>query len=73
MDPTTLARMANDIAAFFAAYPPEEAQREIASHLNRFWEPRMRRALFEYGASAGAELSPLVRAALPQVSLPPIG
>jgi formate dehydrogenase subunit delta len=73
MDPKHLAKMANEIAAFFAAYPPDEAQREIASHLSRFWEPRMRRELVAYATGDGNELEPLVRAALAQMRPPSIG
>ena len=39
-----MVRMANQIASFFNGYPAEEAQKEIADHINRFWEPRMREA-----------------------------
>jgi formate dehydrogenase subunit delta len=70
MDPIHLAKMANDIAAFFAAYPPDEAQREIASHLTRFWEPRMRTALLDAVAAGRVELVPLARAALDHMKAP---
>ena len=47
MDGKTLVKMANEIAAFFAAEPVRAAAVEgVAGHLQRFWEPRMRRAIF---------------------------
>jgi formate dehydrogenase subunit delta len=41
----TLIRMANQIATYFEAYPLEEAITETATHIQRFWNPRMRQAL----------------------------
>lgn len=50
-----LVHMANRIGEFFQAMPDrEEARREIAQHLRKFWEPRMRRALLEHVDDAGA-------------------
>jgi len=44
MDARKLIRMANDIAAFFAAEPDRKvAVTGVANHIVRFWEPRMRR------------------------------
>ena len=38
-----LIRMANQIATFFGSMPErEEAMRDLATHLRKFWEPRMR-------------------------------
>jgi formate dehydrogenase subunit delta len=49
MDNGNLIRMVNRIGAFFAAMPDrEEALRDIAMHVRRFWEPRMRSQLFEH-------------------------
>ncbi|TIS76490.1 MAG: formate dehydrogenase [Mesorhizobium sp.] len=49
-----LVRMANQIADFFHSKPREEGIAGVAEHINKFWEPRMRRQLFEMldGASA---------------------
>ena len=44
-----LITMANQIGSFFESYPDkDEASREIASHLARFWAPRMRLALLAH-------------------------
>ncbi len=60
MEQAELIRMANQIAAFFKSYGPEEATKEIATHINNFWEPRMRAKFFEHLAAGGAEFDPLV-------------
>ncbi|MFO1105524.1 MAG: formate dehydrogenase subunit delta [Amaricoccus sp.] len=57
-----LVRMANQIADFFRAYPPEEAEAGIEDHIRDFWDPRMRRALAAHLAGGGAGLDPLARA-----------
>jgi formate dehydrogenase subunit delta len=54
------ARMANQIATFFASKPREEGIAGVAEHINKFWEPRMRR----HGDS------PFVIEALPQIRRP---
>ena len=55
-----ITRMANDIAKFMESKPHEEGMTLLASHINDFWEPRMRRQLFERIDAGGAELRPLV-------------
>lgn len=57
--------MANRIAAFFAAMPDHaEAVDGVATHLKKFWEPRMRRQLADILAGPDAtHLHPLVREA----------
>jgi formate dehydrogenase subunit delta len=59
MDASTLVRMANQIADFFQAYPHDEAVRETANHIEKFWDPRMRRQLREYMDGGGTGLGPL--------------
>ena len=53
-------RMANQIGAFFKAYGPEQAKKDIAAHINNFWEPRMRSKLFELLSAGGTGFDPLV-------------
>ena len=65
MDTDNLVRMANRIGEFFAAMPDaQEAQAGIAGHLQRFWEPRMRREIVEHVERGGAGLSEIVREAI---------
>lgn len=60
MSPEKMVLMANQIAQFFGAYPPERAVPDIADHIMKFWEPRMRRQLLEHVAQGGAGLHHLV-------------
>jgi formate dehydrogenase subunit delta len=46
METRDMLRMANQIADFFKGYPREEARKEAATHLNNYWDPRMRKHLF---------------------------
>ena len=55
-----MVHMANQIALFFESYPKEEAVTSVTDHLNKFWEPRMRRQIIEYAASGGSGLHELV-------------
>ncbi len=62
MDTANLVKMANRIGDFFAAMPDQEAAAaEVAQHLRKFWEPRMRSALLGHlDQHAGEGLSPLL-------------
>ena len=42
-----LVYMANQIAKFMESKPHDEGVAGLSSHINDFWEPRMRRHLFE--------------------------
>lgn len=64
MENRDLIRMANQIAAFFEAYPRTEALDGIAHHIRSFWDPRMRKQLTEYIDGGAEGLSPLVTAAV---------
>jgi formate dehydrogenase subunit delta len=66
MDIRHLLHMANQIGAFFEAMSDrDEALREVATHLRKFWEPRMRAELLAHlDATGGDGLSPLVRDAV---------
>ncbi len=45
MEREYLVRMANQIAAFFAPYPEPDAIDGVLDHLEKFWDPAMRRSL----------------------------
>jgi formate dehydrogenase subunit delta len=61
MEGNKLVTMANQIAAFHRRRPLEEAATEVAAHLQRFWEPRMRRAIYANLDEGGAGLSDIAR------------
>lgn len=65
-----LIRMANQIATFFLSQPAKEQEDGIANHINKFWEPRMRKRLFELLASNEQGFLPLVHAASNKVRRP---
>jgi formate dehydrogenase subunit delta len=56
-----LIKMANEISAYFASEPDaEQAAKDVAAHLRRYWEPRMRRQIITYyGERQGAGLTGL--------------
>lgn len=60
MQPDKLVRMANQIATFFLSQPEAERASGVATHINKFWEPRMRRAFFDHVDAGGEGLLPLV-------------
>ena len=59
-DGDKLVSMANQIAAFFHAYPDDEARAGVARHIADFWTPGMRRALQAKIDGGEAGLDPLV-------------
>lgn len=63
MNTEHMIHMANQIAAFFAPYPHDEAVEGVRKHLLDFWEPRMRRQLLDHLAAGGDGLAPLAREA----------
>lgn len=57
-----LVAMANDIAAYFETEPDRAAAvQEIATHLRRFWAPRMRHAIAAHLELGGEGLGELAR------------
>lgn len=64
MSPDRLVYMANQIGAFFASQGPEQAVAGTLDHLQKFWDPRMRREILAYVEGGGAGLAPNVRAAV---------
>jgi formate dehydrogenase subunit delta len=66
-------RMANQIAAFMRSKPREQALEGLAAHISDYWEPRMRRQLFEIVAVGESALDPLVVAAAPRIRRPAEG
>lgn len=63
----TLVRMANQIAQFFATVPEAEGVEGVASHINQFWDPRMRRRFLAAAEAHRSELHPLTAGALARI------
>ena len=64
MTEETLVRMAHQITQFFATYPHDQAVAGIADHIDKFWDPRMKKAILAHVAAGGAGLNDLTREAL---------
>ncbi len=65
-----LIRMANQIGTFMLSKPHDEGVAGVAEHINRFWEPRMRRQFFEVVDGGGEGLLTIVLEAAPRVRRP---
>jgi len=59
-----LVTMVNQIADFHRRQPVELASAEVARHLERYWEPRMRQAIYAHLDEGGEGLSAISRAAV---------
>lgn len=66
-----IVRMANQIGTFFESKPHDEGVAGVAEHINKFWEPRMRRHFFEFVDAGGDGLLPIVLEAAQKVRRPP--
>jgi formate dehydrogenase subunit delta len=53
-----LVHMANQIGDFYAAVPEHEAIEAVATHLSRFWTPKMIRELVQFAEHGGPGLKP---------------
>ena len=62
--------MANQIAKFMESKPHDQGVAGLAAHINDFWEPRMRRHLFEVLDAGGQGLRPLVLDAAQKIRRP---
>ncbi|MBK8770929.1 MAG: formate dehydrogenase subunit delta [Rhizobiales bacterium] len=63
-------RMANQIGDFFKSYPEKEALEGVAEHINKFWEPRMRKFFFAHMDAGGQDFSDIVKKAVPLIKRP---
>jgi formate dehydrogenase subunit delta len=63
-----LVHLANQIGKFFAHQPKPEAVANIADHLRKFWDPRMRTQILEYLEQGGGGLDELPKLAIEQIA-----
>ena len=67
-----LVQMVNDISAFFApGRDPAQAAAEVATHLKRSWDPRMRRQIVDCWRAGQGEFSPVGRAGVALLAAEP--
>ncbi len=64
MSPDRLVYMANQIGKFFESQRADEVIPGITNHIGKFWDPRMRTAIFAYMDAGGEGIDPPVREAL---------
>jgi formate dehydrogenase subunit delta len=64
MSADRLIYMANQIGKFFQSQGHDKAVSGTAEHIKKFWDPRMRRAIFAHLDAGGAGLDPSVREAI---------
>lgn len=70
MSPDKMIHMANQIATFFRSQKSDDQADRVATHINDFWEPRMRAQLGAYVEAGGEGLDPLVLDAMAKVRVP---
>jgi formate dehydrogenase subunit delta len=68
MDAHHLVAMVNEIAAFFAGEDPPKAAENVANHLRRYWDPRMRRQIVAHASNGGEGLSEVAKAGVRLIS-----
>jgi formate dehydrogenase subunit delta len=56
--------MANQIGKFFKAQGDDKAVAGISEHIKKFWDPRMRKAIYAHVDAGGKGLDPLVHDAI---------
>ena len=66
-----LVYMANQIATFFSAQSHTAAVEGVRSHIEKFWDPRMRTKIAEHLAHGGEGLSPIAKEALESLTPAP--
>jgi formate dehydrogenase subunit delta len=64
MDIDHLVKMVNEISAFFESESGANAPRDVANHLKRFWEPRMRAQIIAHYQRGAGGLDDLARNAV---------
>jgi formate dehydrogenase subunit delta len=58
MQAERLVYMVNQIGDFFKSYPHDQAVAGIADHVRKFWEPRMRKQIYDVIAAPDHGLKP---------------
>jgi formate dehydrogenase subunit delta len=55
---------ANQIGKFFRHRPEPQAVMDTADHLNKYWDPRMRREIVAHLRAGGEGMDPIVKKAV---------
>ena len=62
--PEKLVYMANQIGKFFHSQGRDKVVPGVSEHIKKFWDPRMRKAIFAHLDAGGTGLDPFVRDAI---------
>jgi formate dehydrogenase subunit delta len=68
VSPDKLVYMANQIGKFFTSQGQQQAVAGTVDHIKKFWDPRMRAAIFAHVETGGTGLDPVVREAIEQLA-----
>jgi formate dehydrogenase subunit delta len=63
-----LVYMANQIGDFFRSYPHDQAVKGIAEHIEKFWDPRMLKQIYEIVGKPDNGLKPEALEALQKLA-----
>ena len=69
MNPDRLIYLANQISKGFRLKSEERAVADTLDHIQKFWEPRMRREILAVLAAGGDGLEPIARKAVAQIKV----
>ncbi|MGH3637592.1 MAG: formate dehydrogenase subunit delta [Mycobacterium sp.] len=61
-DPAEI-RLINKVVVHFGYLPTEQAVDQVADHVRKFWDPRMKRRLFDLVDSRATDFEPVALAA----------
>jgi formate dehydrogenase subunit delta len=60
-------RLINKVVVHFGYLPTEQAVNEVADHVRKFWDPRMKRRLLDLIDSGATDFEPVALAAAAQL------
>lgn len=69
MEPQRLVYMANQIAQAFRSKGEARAIADTADHIQKFWDPRMRREILKILEAGGDGLDAIARGAVAQIEV----
>lgn len=65
-----LVHMANQIIQNLRQLPPDEAVETLTNHINKFWDPRMRKGILALAKAGGAGFDPMLMQVIPSIHPP---
>ncbi len=65
-----LVHMANQIIQNLRQLPADEAVATLTNHINKFWDPRMRKGILALAQAGGAGFDPMLLKVIPAIHPP---